>query len=160
MKVFYHCYGSSHTSVVAASLHVGLLPRHRCPTYKEIVQLPHFDKVTKDQVGRPFLIGEDRWGNQVYTIGLENNKQVMLRAAASLMKAFDIPAKEAYWVDALRTINLPTRLGGFLSRRLGLVFAGRPLAVAGIIKAYKNFIQIVEEVEWEIAAAQRNRTFS
>ncbi|MGB3963216.1 MAG: DUF3189 family protein, partial [Tepidanaerobacteraceae bacterium] len=35
MKIFYCCYGSAHSSVVAASIHLGLLPSDRVPTSRE-----------------------------------------------------------------------------------------------------------------------------
>jgi hypothetical protein len=31
MKIIYHCYGGTHSSVIAAAIHLGLLPEDRVP---------------------------------------------------------------------------------------------------------------------------------
>src|SRR5690606_1821093 len=46
---------------------------------------------------------------------------------------------------ALQTVNLPMRVGGYLSRRLGWVAVGRPLVVFGTRRAFPALVQLVEE---------------
>ena len=46
MKIIYHCFGGSHSSVSAAALHLGLLDRQRTPTEEELVRIPYYDKTT------------------------------------------------------------------------------------------------------------------
>ena len=50
-------------------------------------------------------------------------------------------------VDTLKNINLITKIGGFISRRLGLIWIGRPLTVIGIQQKYQDFIQLVNDVK-------------
>jgi len=43
LKVIYHCYGGAHSSVTAANIHLGLLPRERTPGYRELISQKLFD---------------------------------------------------------------------------------------------------------------------
>jgi len=40
-----------------------------------------------------------------------------------------------------------TKVGGFFSRRLGLVSIGRPLTIIGIQQKYESFIALVNDVK-------------
>lgn len=147
MKIFYHCYGSSHSSVIAANIHVGNLPADRIPTWKEILSLRDFDKRKKDDIGRPIFIGQDERGNDIYIIGLSHQKNIPINAVYSFLSIFQIPKNEIIFVNALASINLITKIGGFLSRAAGIVFIGRPLAVIGIQTSYKNILGLVEKTK-------------
>ena len=46
-------------------------------------------------------------------------------------------------VNTLRAVNWQMRIGGFLSRRLGLVSLGRPLVARGARRAYPQLTKIV-----------------
>lgn len=152
MKIFYHCFGSSHSSVIAANIHVGNLPQNRIPSWKEINSIPHFDRTQKKQIGEPFYIGKDESNNEVYIVGLTHKKNIPLNAVDSLASIFSLPKRDYVFVDALPSINRLAKFGGFLSRGMGLVFIGRPLAIFGIQTSYKNLLHLVEQTKKYIAA--------
>jgi hypothetical protein len=52
-------------------------------------------------------------------------------------------------VNALNNVNLKTKIGGFISRRLGLVTIGRPLTIKGIQEKYAGFVTLVENTKRE-----------
>ena len=45
MIIIYRCYGGTHSSVMAASIHLELLPGDRKPAGKELLALPYFDRI-------------------------------------------------------------------------------------------------------------------
>ncbi|MGB9678656.1 MAG: DUF3189 family protein [Thermoanaerobacteraceae bacterium] len=147
MVIIYMCYGSAHSSVVAASIHVGLLPVNRIPTYKEIVSLPHYDKTRSNQIGIPFYFGKDEFNNNVYIVGAKSGRKIVIKAIYSFMSLYGITEKEILIIDALPTIGLTTKIGGITSRRFGIISIGRPITVYGIIKKYNNFIKLVSDVK-------------
>ncbi len=145
-KVLYHCYGSSHSSVVASAIHTRKLPVRRKPTPEEVLALPHFDRVSAKLLGTVFYIGDDRDGREVYIVGLATGKHILVRAINDLVKSYGLPDGSLTMVNSLTAANWLAKLGGFVSRGLGLPWWGRPLAVAGVLQRYYSFIRLVEGV--------------
>ncbi|UNC92474.1 DUF3189 family protein [Candidatus Contubernalis alkaliaceticus] len=150
MYIIYHCYGSAHSSVIASAIHVGMLPKNRIPSTEEIITIPHFDQTRREEIGNPFYIGRDEYGIEVYIIGMANNKEVLIRSIDSLLKIYNIPENQLVLVNSLSQINMITRVGGYLSRRLGMVKVGRPLTIKGVKKAYYQFVDLVDSVKERI----------
>lgn len=148
--IFYQCYGSTHSSVVSAAIHLGLLPSTRRPRAKELLALPLFDQVPNDQVGHPFFLGRDEAGRQIYAIGLDGQPFLLKRLVADFLKLHGLDPEVYRFYDALSQAGFLVRLGGFLSRRLGLVTLGRPLTILGIQMNYPRFVQLVKRVKKEL----------
>lgn len=146
MRVFYYCYGSAHSSVTAANIHLGILPADRRPSVREIMHQPLFDKAEHHELGHPHYMGADEWGNQLYVIGLAGGKTVMSRALTDFLAAFGIDPTTTLFHDALQSAGVPLRIGGLASRRLGLVSVGRPLAAWGVWLKYQMFADQVQLV--------------
>lgn len=147
MKVIYNCYGSAHSSVLAAGIHVGLLPESRVPTCEEITDLPHYDRTNTEEIGTIYYFGQDELGVQVYILGMKSSSKIVKRAIFSMLEEFNIDRTELILVDSLPYVNNLTRIGGFLSRGLGLVKLGRPLTVYGLQKSYFQFVNLVQDVK-------------
>ncbi|WP_434564285.1 DUF3189 family protein [Thermoanaerobacterium thermosaccharolyticum] len=147
MIVAYICYGSAHSSIVAASIHVGLLPSDRIPTFDEILSMPHYDLTDGNQIGIPFYMGIDEYDNDVYAIGAKSGRKIMMKAVRSFLKESGIGENEIMLIDTLPAIGLLTKLGGMTSRRFKIISVGRPFTVYGIIKKYNNFLDIVNKVK-------------
>lgn len=148
VRVIYSCYGGTHSSPVAAAIHLGRLPRDRVPAREELLSIPGFDRAEGDGRGRLTPVGTDRWGNFVYvlprgSIPLRALRRLIAGTLAMCGRA-DMPL---VIVDTLVCLNWPMRVGGFLSRRLGLVFVGRPLVAWGTQRAYRCLVALVERVE-------------
>jgi len=150
VKVFYHCHGGTHTSVAAAALHTGRLSPDRPPAVVEIMRLPLFDRVARSDLGRVFFYGTGPSGEQVYVVGFGPGKEIVKRAITSFLQMRGVPAKDYLFVDALATAGLPVRAGGLLSRRLGLVGLGRPLAAWGVRRSFPALVSLVDEARTEV----------
>ncbi|MEW6031385.1 MAG: DUF3189 family protein [Bacillota bacterium] len=151
MRVFYHCYGSSHTSVVAAALHTGRLDPRRTPTVRELCALPLFDRVQGRDLGTVFPAGRGPDGEEVFVVGFGPGKEVIRRAVVSFLDLKGVDPDDYMLVDALRLAGWLVKVGGTLSRRLGLVSLGRPMAALGMRRAYPALVALVREVRGEVA---------
>lgn len=146
MKIIYHCYGQAHSSVTAANIHLGHLPRQRRATLAEIYHQPCFDRTLSHQLGRPQLMGTDEWGHSVYVIGLAGGSRTLRQAVIDFLRLNGVAKGEFLLVNALQHAGLPMRIGGYTSRRLGLIWPGRPLSAAGVWLQYRRFLALVEAV--------------
>ncbi|MGE5589994.1 MAG: DUF3189 family protein [Bacillota bacterium] len=145
-KVVYVCYGSAHSSIVAASLHLGRLPLHRRALPAEVLAAPHFDELPHSRVGTLLEMGRDARGHRVYVLGLGPYRQALSRCLQDLAASLGAPPGSLLVVDALSGSRPTTRVGGFLSRRLGLVGVGRPLVTRGVLADYGRFTALVSGV--------------
>ncbi|MGZ4121794.1 MAG: DUF3189 family protein [Tumebacillaceae bacterium] len=147
MHVIYYCYGSAHSSVISAAIHLGRLPTDRVPTQGEIIGLADYDQVESWQIGTLFFKGHDEWDNPVYTLGLGPDRPVARRALVTFLEHLGLDTSQLYLNEALPHINRYARIGGALSRRYGWVRIGRPLSAYGIRKNYENLVRFVQQVK-------------
>ncbi|HEY8417965.1 MAG TPA: DUF3189 family protein [Limnochordales bacterium] len=148
VRVIYTCYGGTHSSPVAAAIHLGQLPRDRVPSADQLLRVPRFDRVDGASRGRLTLVGIDGRGNPVYVVGRGNTALAALRntieTTLRLAGRADLPL---LLVDTLGCVNGLMRIGGYLSRALGLVPIGRPLVVLGTQLTYPRLVRLVEQAE-------------
>ncbi len=151
--VIYHCYASAHTSLVTAAIHTGLLPATRVATKKEITGLSSFDRVPDSQIGSPHFFGCDLSGYQVMALGMGGGTELVRRALYSWLTIHNLPINSLMLVNLMPHIHPLTRIGGFMSRRLGIVIPGRWLTVRGIQCKYRHYLKLVREVKFRLAAS-------
>lgn len=140
-KIIYHCYGGSHSSVTAAGIHLGLLPRGRIASSSELLKVPHFDRYEAVTHGRFRFIGRDRYGNEVFVLGKRTagpDVNIMLKKIAQLFAC----KGEICPIDTTFPINPLMVIGGFLSRGLHMVSLGRPIVIYGTQIAYPFLVDI------------------
>ena len=148
MKIIYYCYGGAHSSVIAASIHVGMLPTKRIAEKKEILNIPYFDVTPNNKMGMPLYLGMDSWGNKVYCVGWGIFKERILSSILLLKDGDrDFLFDNIIFVYALPVADIFIRLGGFLSRRMGLILIGRFLILIGVRKRYNQFVDLVNKVK-------------
>jgi hypothetical protein len=145
--LFYRCYGSAHSSIISASIHVGIMPSHKVPDKEKILDLPFFDKTPNELIGTPLYFGEDENGYNVYAIGMASDKGHVEKSIQKILGLYNIPHKNLIFIDTLHRVGVSTRLGGFLSRRLEWVSIGRPLVIWSLQQNYKNFVELVKKVK-------------
>ncbi|MBO8141582.1 MAG: DUF3189 family protein [Firmicutes bacterium] len=152
VRVIYTCYGGTHSSPVAAAIHLGHLPRRRIPTAGQIMAVPLYDKIDGKSRGELFLAGKDRLGNEVYVLG--RGRESASTVARLIEGGLKLAGADVSWVlaDTLPCVNGLMRLGGFLSRNVGLVTVGRPAVLLGTRLAYPRLVRLVEDVERRIQA--------
>lgn len=149
MKIFYFCFAGSHSSVIAANIHLRRLPEDQIPTIEEIVTVNEFDRRSVKDAGIPYFLGQDANGNDVYVIGFGKDREIGLQTIYNLLEQLAVPTTEWKFFDTLSEINWLTKLGGFLSGRLGLVSIGRVLAAKGIQGCYYRLTDVVKKAkEW------------
>lgn len=143
MKIIYHCFGGSHSSVTAAALHLGLLNRNQNPTTEDLMKIPYYDKTSDADFGSIRFMGTDEFGNDIYVLG---KKSLGNRFSSILMGVAEILGKQddLIVVNCMDIVNWSMKIGGFTSRRLGLVALGRPVVSWGTQKAFRQLVNLVE----------------
>ncbi|HPT77731.1 MAG TPA: DUF3189 family protein [Candidatus Atribacteria bacterium] len=148
MKILvYYCYGGAHTSVTCASIHLNYLPSDRIPGPEEFAPLPFYDKMDHDKLGTPVYMGRDEYGWDVYIIGLKRANAVIIPAIRTYLNACGKDQADLLLVNALVELHPLTSIGGYSSRRLGLLSLGRRMTVWGIRKSYPKFLDLVSRVK-------------
>ncbi|HWI52723.1 MAG TPA: DUF3189 family protein [Symbiobacteriaceae bacterium] len=153
-RVIYYCYGSAHSSVTAANIHIGHLPVERRPSPFEILHQPLFDRAESNQIGHFRLMGTDRWGCEVYVLGLAGGKGPMQRAMTDFLAASGAHVGGFRFEPTLSHAGVLLRIGGYTSRGLGWVALGRPLCAVGVWLKYRLFAEHVRQVLDALALTQ------
>lgn len=158
MIYIYNCFAGTHSSVLAASYHLNLLPLDRPPTKGELLNLELFNKLKITDRGKFFYHGKDEEGNKVFTIGRGNSK-ILVPALYNFFNLLDeeSPIKEKIiFSTTCNVIPLSMAIGGFTSVRLRFDLIGVPFLVIGTRQTYKNIIKIVKQTK-EIGRSSQNK---
>jgi hypothetical protein len=150
LNLVYYCYGSSHSSVTAANIHLGHLPCHRRPSPFEILHQPLFDRTRSTELGLFRHMGDDEAGNAIYVLGLAGGKSVVSRALVDLLAIFGVPVNTFRFEPMLQNAGVILRIGGYASRALGWVAIGRPLSALGVWLKYRGYAADVLRVRGEL----------
>ncbi len=146
MKIIYHCFGGTHSSVTAASAHLGRLSRERSPSPRELLSLPFFDTREGNDHGDITLLGVDSMRNEVYFVGQRGKPYLLENIVNGLAQSFNIPPDSYRLVNVMHKVNISMKIGGFLSRRFRWLKTGRPLVTLGTVWAYPEIIKLVRNV--------------
>ena len=148
MKIIYSCYGGAHSSIIASAIHIEYLPADRVPTGEEILNAPYYDQSPKELRGKPIYMGTDEKLREIYALGMGPYRTVYTKIAYNF--AFQLANRDKgdiQIVNVTPLLSFSVKLGGFMSRCLGLIKLGRPLTVFGIQKRYDFFVELVEDVK-------------
>lgn len=150
MKIIYHCFGGSHSSVTAAAIHLGLFPGGQIPQLADFMEIPYFDHQVAEEHGLFRFLGRDAQGNDIYVIGRRNMKnfEPLVRGLAEMI---GIPQDDLLLVNTMPCVNWVMMVGGYISRRLKIVWLGRPIVVYGIRQAFLDFSALVDRVKTVLA---------
>lgn len=151
MIYIYHDFGGTHSTSLAASYHLKLIPTtsHKL-TKDEILSIPYFNKLTKKDVGKLIFHGNDEDGNNVYTLARRRFKQVV-----PVIKDFYLMLEEKHQFNekiilsnTSPTVPLSMTFGGMFSRGLGIDFIGVPLLVKGAQQSCESIFQLVQQTKY------------
>ncbi|NMM62468.1 DUF3189 family protein [Clostridium sp. P21] len=147
MIVIYHDVGGAHSTAVAANIHINKLPTNRIPSESELLNLPTFDKIEKEQIGRLIYIGEDEFNAKVYTLARKYNPEIVIPAIKDMYSILHESSNGIFIADTKPAVNLLMNIGGYASRKLHFVSLGRPIVTKGAQQAYMDIVNIVKGVK-------------
>jgi hypothetical protein len=148
VKIIYSCYGGAHSSIIASAIHMGYLPTDRIPSVEEILSTPYYDQSPSESRGKPIYMGTDEKSRKIYALGMGPYRTEYTKIAYNF--AFQLAGKNKGDIQIINVVPLLgclTKIGGFMSRRAGLIKLGRPLTVSGIQRRYNLFVKLVEDVK-------------
>jgi hypothetical protein len=150
VKIIYHCFGGTHSSITAAAIHLGWLPEKEAPPAYRFMELPYFDRRDGWDQGEIVFMGKDRQGNEVYAVGWGSASSMLTSLIDDLAGLFEIDRGSCRLVNVMKQVNLMMKIGGFMSRRLKAVRVGRPIVIYGARLAYRSIRSLVHKVQWEV----------
>lgn len=148
LKVIYSCYWGSYLSVVAASLHLGILDPNNFND-EHVLNLPMFNKIEPEQLGELFYIGSDEFGKEVYVMGSKKSGQVIERAFIGLAEIYGIHKENIDFIDLNTYNNFYCSIGFRLLKNHGVVKLGLALILKGIKKEIDKIKDVVFKVKNE-----------
>ncbi len=153
MKIVYHDYGGSHSTATAVAIHLGLISATTVPSAQELLRkVPLFDRLTAEDHGRLYHMGEDTDGNSIYILPRRSQKLLVLNAVKSTISLLGDNPDDWLFIDTIPTVNIWMRIGGYLSRRQGMVALGRPLVTYGTQKAFPHISTLVRQTKKTISS--------
>jgi hypothetical protein len=144
-RIIYYCYGGAHSSVMAAAIHLGQLPMDRVPALGELRKIGDLDHTQSEMIGMLHFQGVDTEGNEVYTLGVGAEPDLVITSVQSMIVAIGGDLKNYLFRSSLPYINLQAKIGGALSRRYGWVGLGRKVCFRGILSSYDQLIAFVKQ---------------
>lgn len=147
MIVIYHDVGGAHSTAVAANIHINKLPMDRIPGKQELLNLPTFDKIEKEQMGHLIFIGEDENQVKIYTLARQYEPNMVINAVTDMYSALHGSNDGLFIVDTKPAVNFLMNIGGYASRKLHWVNFGRPIVTKGTQHAYMNIVNIVKGIK-------------
>lgn len=149
MIYIYNCYGGTHSSSIAAAVHLKRIPSDRIPSREEILNIQYFNKLSYKDMGKIIYRGTDDEGNKVFTLGRGTSKVLV----PCLENLINILHYECGFKDRIIFSNMSPcvpiamTFGGFFSRGLGIHFIGVPLLVAGARQTFMNIVKVVDNTK-------------
>jgi len=150
MIYIYHDFGGTHTTSLAAAYHLRILDDpSKILNKEEILAVPYFNKLKKQDAGKFIFHGEDEEGNPVYTIGKRTSKLVLpsLYHFSEIMMQRSHLNEKIIFSNTSPVVPLAMTLGGFFSRGLGIDSIGVPLLVKGAQQCCKHIYQLVDRTK-------------
>lgn len=138
--VIYHCFGGTHSSIIAANLHLGRLPWQGAIEGAQFLSLTYFDQLDGNHLGLIIPHGQDEGGNLVCTVARHSEAILTENLLLSFSQLLGV---DLVMVNALSPLGSLARVGGFLSRRWGVVSLGRILLTRDCLRVYPRFLDLV-----------------
>ncbi len=95
MAIIYMCPTGTHSSLVAANLHIGKIDL--TSSVSDILHLPYYGQVN-NKPGFFLFIGKDNQERAVYTLGVYHEAEIIKRSALDLLKLFN-KERDFFFVD-------------------------------------------------------------
>jgi hypothetical protein len=137
--------------VVAAGVHLGQVPTDRIPTAAEFQRLNLFDVTVGKDHGLIRFMGRDEYGNEIYTMGRRNAGKQISGVLCGLAAIIGAPG-DLVMVDVLAYVNWLMMVGGYTSRKLGLVKLGRPVVIWGVQRFFWDIVNVVMKIKLTVAS--------
>lgn len=149
MIYIYSCYAGTHTSSIAAAVHLKMVQTDRIPSKDEILNIQYFNKLERKDMGRLIYRGTDDEGNKVYTVG-RGTAHILLPCIEDLIKILHNECgfnEKIIISNMIPSVTLTMSIGGICSRVLRLSFIGVPFLVIGAKQGFNKIVDIVKNAK-------------
>jgi len=138
MKIIYYCSTGRHTSVFMANLHLGNIFLKKHYNTEELSGLKYFGGSAVQE--EPLFIGIDNDGNEIYTLGIPKEKEVMRKLIENFLEMKDRNPQDIQTIDADKFSNPWIKLGIFLSLHTSFKGLAKQFVTKGFEKYSSYFL--------------------
>lgn len=144
LHIIYHDEGGTHSCIIAASMHLNLLPMDQKPSKSQLLNLPNFNGLKKRQLGRIIFHGKDIYDNSIYTMGRKHAPVLIENTLKSVVSMLDLDESEILCVNTSLKANLYNLLGR-ICFHLGLINMGKYLDILDVLNSYEIIAETVQK---------------
>ncbi|HHT63375.1 MAG: DUF3189 family protein [Bacillota bacterium] len=142
MKIIFYSYSGVHSAVVAGAAYLGLWSAQEAASL-QFSGIPFFG--CQESKSELRYLGNDKQGNQVYTLGVKGEMELVPRAIQDFLQLMEIPAQDLIMINTNLFINRMSRWGERLAR-YGLIKTGNFLARQGLKKDFPLLFKEVKKM--------------
>lgn len=115
----------------------------------EVLGIPYFNQLSKNDIGKLLFHGKDENGNDVYTLARRRFKQIVpvIKDFYFILEGKFALNEQIILSNTSPTVPLAMTFGGMFSRGLGIDFIGVPLLVKGAQQCCNSIYQLVEHTK-------------
>lgn len=147
MKIIFYSYSGVHSAVLAGAAYLGRLSAQKAASL-QFSEVPFFGcKENKSQLR---YLGEDKNGNQIYSLGVRGEMELIPKSIKSFLEILQISANEIMMINTYSYLSTLSRWGEKLSRG-GLLILGNFLFCQGL---KKDFPLLLKEVHHKLVDSQ------
>ncbi len=156
MKVIYHCYGGTHSSVLAAAIHLGLIEGEKTLSAQKLFTCPFFDRLETSRIGTINRMGKDSNGDEIFVMGCKNAGPLVEIILQEFCRMLNVDINNnVVLVSTIPCLNISLRIGGYLSRRAKLVTLGRFFLLLGARWSMNKIKSTVCEVKQKLSKKRK-----
>lgn len=144
LHIIYHDEGGTHSCIIAASMHLNLLPRDQKPSKSQLLNLHNFHSLKKRQLGLILFHGKDIYDNSIYTMGRKHAPVLIANTLKSVAAMLGLDESEILCVNTSLKGNLYNLLGR-ICFQLGLTNIGNHLGVLDVLRSYEIIAEKVQK---------------
>lgn len=145
MHIIYHCPHPSYAAVVAAAIHLGLLPPDQKPPPRSLLEIVDHFAWNRAERGRIYPAGLDEGGNSIYFLPRGFNLTILQNVVAGFSAILGVDKGELSLVDAELAAGRHWRRGALFVCSLGRIAGSRFFPLLEIERNYFALVRLVEE---------------
>jgi len=139
MKIIFYSYSGVHSALLAGAAYLGRLSDQKAASI-QFSEVPFFGyKENKSQLR---YLGEDKKGNQIFSLGVQGEIELIPKSIKSFLEILDISSNEMVMINTYSNLSILSRWGEKLARG-GLTILGNHLFCLGL---KKDFPILLKEV--------------
>ena len=132
MKIIFYSYSGVHSAVLGGTAYLGMVSAQKAASL-QFSEIPFFGcKENKSQLR---YLGVDKKGNQIYSLGVQGEMDLIHKAINNFLEIVNIPADDIMMINTYSYLSRLSKWGEWFARK-GLLSIGNYLFCLGLKKDF------------------------